>query len=216
MRGSSLTGKIYRIKYVLMRKLLILALFGVCGSSLQSEESSAVPGFRPAKVEPTTQGAEAPQDKEVVVPDGMKSDLPLEKDGNVSLNKIYTYLNDSDPRRKAPPPPDNQMMLYEPKYWDHGAILAKDRLDRQGNIFVINWQNDGEPSDFTVRLDYRQAMTRERVMTKTQEYKNFDGYEKTVLKVTGDEYLRGGVVHSWRISIVRNGKIVAQKKSFIW
>jgi hypothetical protein len=108
------------------------------------------------------------------------------------------------------------MMLYEPKYWDHGAILAKDRLDRQGNIFVINWQNDGEPSDFTVRLDYRQAMTRERVMTKTQEYKNFDGYEKTVLKVTGDEYLRGGVVHSWRISIVRNGKIVAQKKSFIW
>jgi hypothetical protein len=167
-------------------------------------------------VEPTTVGADAPAANVVQVPDGMKVDLPVEQDESVSLNKIYTYLNDSDPRRKAPPPPDNQMMLYEPKYWDHGAILAKDRLDRQGNIFVINWQNDGEPSDFTVRLDYRQAMTRERVMTKTQEYKNFDGYEKTVLKVTGDEYLRGGVVHSWRISIVRNGKIVAQKKSFIW
>jgi hypothetical protein len=53
-------------------------------------------------------------------------------------------------------------------------------------------------------------------MTQTQEYKNFDGYGKTVIKVTGDKYLRGGVVHSWRISIVRDGKIVAQKKSFIW
>jgi hypothetical protein len=204
------------IKYVLMRKLLILAIFGLLSDSLRAEDSSGVPDFRPAKVEPTTVGAEAPAANVVQVPDGMKVDLPVEQDESVSLNKIYTYLNDSDPRRKAPPPPDNQMMLYEPKYWDHGAILAKDRLDRQGNIFVINWQNDGEPSDFTVRLDYRQAMTRERVMTKTQEYKNFDGYEKTVLKVTGDEYLRGGVVHSWRISIVRNGKIVAQKKSFIW
>ena len=199
-----------------MRKLLIVAIFGSLGGWLQAEDSSGVPDFRPAKVEPTTVGAEAPAAKVVQVPDGMKVDLPVEQDESVSLNKIYTYLNDSDPRRKAPPPPDNQMMLYEPKYWDHGAILAKDRLDRQGNIFVINWQNDGEPSDFTVRLDYRQAMTRERVMTKTQEYKNFDGYEKTVLKVTGGEYLRGGVVHSWRISIVRNGKIVAQKKSFIW
>ena len=199
-----------------MRKLLILAIFGLLSDSLRAEDSSGVPDFRPAKVEPTTVGADAPAANVVQVPDGMKVDLPVEQDESVSLNKIYTYLNDSDPRRKAPPPPDNQMMLYEPKYWDHGAILAKDRLDRQGNIFVINWQNDGEPSDFTVRLDYRQAMTRERVMTKTQEYKNFDGYEKTVLKVTGDEYLRGGVVHSWRISIVRNGKIVAQKKSFIW
>jgi len=204
------------IKYVLMRKLLILAIFGLLSDSIQAEDSSGVPDFRPAKMEPTTVGAEATAADVVRVPDGMKVDLPVEQDESVSLNKIYTYLNDSDPRRKAPPPPDNQMMLYEPKYWDHGAILAKDRLDRQGNIFVINWQNDGEPSDFTVRLDYRQAMTRERVMTKTQEYKNFDGYEKTVLKVTGDEYLRGGVVHSWRISIVRDGKIVAQKKSFIW
>jgi len=208
-----LTRRIVGIKYVLMRKLLILALFGLLGSALQSEESTPVPSFRPAKVEPTTQGAETPQEKAAIVPDGMKSDLPFEKDGNVSLNKIYTYLN--DPIRNKPPV-GNAMMQYEPSYWNHGAILAKDRKDRQGNIFVINWQNDGEPSDFTVRLDYRQAMTRERVMTKTQEYRNFDGFEKTVIKVAGDDYVRGGVVNSWRISIVRDGKIVAQEKSFIW
>ncbi|KRO60839.1 MAG: hypothetical protein ABR82_06970 [Verrucomicrobia subdivision 6 bacterium BACL9 MAG-120507-bin52] len=204
------------IKYVLMRKLLILGVFGLWLSHLQGEDAPDVPDFRPAKVEPTTQGAEAPSPTAQKVPDGMKEDYPVEKDENISLNKIYTYLNDADPKRNPPPPPDNQMMVYEPKYWDHGAILAKDRAARQGNIFVINWQNDGEPADFTVRLDYRQVMSRERVMTKTQDYKNFDGYEKTVLKVTGDDYLRGGKVHSWRISIVRDGKIVAEKKSFIW
>jgi len=47
------------IKYVLMRKLLILAIFGWMGAGLWSEETPVVPNFRPAKVEPTTQGAEA-------------------------------------------------------------------------------------------------------------------------------------------------------------
>lgn len=196
-----------------MRKLLILAVFGMMWGHLKAEESANVPDFRPARVEPNPVGGEAPAPEVVRAPDGMKSDLPVEQDESVSLNKIYTYLNDAI---KNKPPVGNAMMMYEPKYWDHGAILAKDRLDRKGNIFVINWQNDGPRSDFTVRLDYRQTLTRERVMTKTQEYKDFDGYEKTVLRVTGDDYLRGGTVHSWRISVVRDGKIIAQKKSFIW
>ena len=195
-----------------MRKMLILLILGSFGHLGMAEETTVVPEFRPAKVELTTNGATAPTNT-VRPPDGMEKDLPVELDTEISLNKIYTYLNDPI---KNKPVPDNAMMMYEPKYWDHGAILAKDRVDRLGNIFVINWHNDGKSGDFTVRLDYRQAMTREKVMTKTQEYKNFDGYEKTVLKVAGDDYRKGGVVNSWRISIVRDGKIVAQEKSFIW
>ena len=201
-----------RIKYGFMRKMLILLILGFFGPSLRAEETTVIPKFRPAEVEPTTNGLTEPAPV-VRPPDGMTSDLPVEADSDISLNKIYTYLN--DPIRNKPVP-DNAMMMYEPRYWDHGAITGKDRLGRLGNMFVINWQNDGKPGDFIVRLDYRQAMTREKVMTKTQEYKNFDGYEKTVLKVVGDEYAKGGVVNSWRISIVRDGKIVAQEKSFIW
>ena len=172
-----------------------------------------VPDFRPAKVELTTNGAVAPSSTTNRIPDGMTTDLPVETDPNFRLNKIYTYLNDPEKNR---PPKDNAMLVYEAKYWNHGAVLEKDKQAKKGNIFVINWQNDGRPENLTVRLDYRQANTRERVMTKTQEYRNFEGYEKTVIKVTGDDYLRGGVVNSWRISIVRDGKIVAQEKSFIW
>ena len=202
------------IKYVLMRKLLITAILGFLVYPLMAEEKDAVPNFRPAQVEPTTNGAVAPVASAVRPPDGMTIDLPVAIDKEISLNKIYTYWNDQTKGNK--PPPDNASMTFEPKYWDHGAITAKDIQDRKGNIFVINWQNDGKPDDFTVRLDYRQANTREKVMTKTQDYKDFDGYEKTVLKVVGEDYLRGGVVNSWRISIVKDGKIVAQEKSFIW
>jgi len=196
-----------------MRKLLILAILGSCVSLLHSEETVVVPDFRPAKVELTTNGAVAPSNINNQIPDGMTADLPVETDPNVRLNKIYTYLNDPEKNR---PTKNNAMLVYEEKYWNHGAISKKDKQAKKGNIFVINWQNDGRPENLTVRLDYRQANTRERVMTQTQEYKDFEGYEKTVIKVAGDEYLRGGVVNSWRISIVRNGKIVAQEKSFIW
>jgi hypothetical protein len=201
-----------------MRKILSLAYLAIQVPLVSAEEDKKeIPDFRPAQVEPTTR-VEEPATTTSRPPDGMTSDLPVALDKEVSLNKIYTYLNDATRGKlsKNIPPPDNPMMVYEPKYWNHGAITAKDIQERQGNIFVINWNNDGEPADFMVRLDYRQANTRERVMTKVERYENFGGYEKTVIKVVGDEYLRGGVVNSWRISIVRDGKIVAQEKSFIW
>ena len=196
-----------------MRKILSVAYLAMLWSSVHAQEDKKeVPDFRPAQVAPTT-NVVSPVASADRPPDGMPSDLPVALDESVSLNKIYTYRNDPKIKQKAT---GNPMLDYEPKYWDHGAILSKDIQDRQGNYFVINWNNDGSPGDFTVRLDYRQANTRERVMTKTEEYKGFGGYEKTVIKVVGDDYLRGGVVNSWRISIVRDGKIVAQEKSFIW
>jgi len=194
-----------------MRKILSLAYLAILvpWASAQ-EDKKEVPDFRPAQVSPTT-NVVVPAASTVRPPDGMSSDLPVALDESVSLNKIYTFRNDRSLKTTG-----NPMLDFEKKYWDHGAVLQKDIEGKQGNIFVINWQNDGSPSDFTIRLDYRQANTRERVMTKTEEYKNFGGYEKTVIKVVGDDYLRGGVVNSWRISIVREGKIIAQEKSFIW
>jgi len=194
-----------------MRKILSVGYLAILTSqTFAQEEKKEVPDFRPAQVQPTD-NLTAPVAASQRPPDGMTSDLPVALDESVSLNKIYTFRND---RRQ--PRTGNPMLDFEKKYWDHGAILQKDIEGKQGNIFVINWQNDGAPADFTVRLDYRQANTRERVMTKVQRYERFGGFEKTVIQVVGDDYLRGGVVNSWRISIVRDGKIVAQEKSFIW
>ena len=194
-----------------MRKILSLAYLAILVPLVSAQEDKKeVPDFRPAKVDPTTQVV-ASTTASIRPPDGMTSDLPVALDDSVSLNKIYTFRNDRRLQLTG-----NPMLDFEKKYWDHGAILSKEIEGKQGNIFVINWQNDGAPSDFIVRLDYRQANTRERVMTKTERYQDFGGYEKTVIKVVGDDYLRGGVVNSWRISIVRDGKIVAQEKSFIW
>ena len=194
-----------------MRKILSSAYLAILVPWISAQEDkNDVPNFRPAQVAPTTNMG-VPTASTSRLPDGMTNDLPVALDKSVSLNKIYTFRNDRTLRTTK-----NPMLDFEKKYWDHGAILQKEIEGKQGNFFVINWQNDGSPGDFTVRLDYRQANTRERVMTKTEECKNFGGYGKTLIKVVGDDYLRGGVVNSWRISIVRDGKIIAQEKSFIW
>lgn len=194
-----------------MRNILILAYLAILIPwGLAQEKDKEVPDFRPAKVEPSAP-RNSPEEEPSRPPDGMTSDLPVALDESISLNKIYTFLNDRKMKVTGHP-----MLDFDRKYWNHGAVLPKEFEGKQGNIFVVNWENSGAPADFTVRLDYRQANTRERVMTQTQEYRSFGGYEKTVLRVVGDDYLRGGVVNSWRISIVRDGKIVAQEKSFIW
>jgi hypothetical protein len=67
-----------------------------------------------------------------------------------------------------------------------------------------------------LRLDYRQAVSRDRVRTLEIPYKQARGTFKGTFSVTGDDYFEFGGVHSWRISLVRDGRIVAQEQSFVW
>ena len=118
-----------------MRKLLIIAILGSSVGFLVADEKEAVPNFRPAQVEPTTNGAVAPVPSANRPPDGMTSDLPVSLDKEICLNKIYTYWNDS--KKGNRPPADNASLAFEAKYWDHGAVTAKEIQERKGNIFVI-------------------------------------------------------------------------------
>ncbi|NJK91998.1 MAG: hypothetical protein HC904_09340 [Blastochloris sp.] len=68
----------------------------------------------------------------------------------------------------------------------------------------------------TLRFDYRQANTRDKVNTIEIPYQEAKGSLKGTFSVTGEQYREFGDVISWRVSVVRNGKIVAQKKSFVW
>jgi hypothetical protein len=67
-----------------------------------------------------------------------------------------------------------------------------------------------------LRFDYRQAKTRDKVHTMEIPYKDVRGTYKGTFSVTGDAYADRGKILSWRVSVVRDGLIVAQSKSFVW
>ncbi|MEM6883652.1 MAG: hypothetical protein AAF571_01375 [Verrucomicrobiota bacterium] len=139
-------------------------------------------------------------------------DLDAKTDDQVVIRKIYEFLNDPKVTKFG----KEKSIEYEFKYFNHGAITKAQRYNREGQYYVVTWTNKGEPADYQLRIDYRQSKTRDKINTITIPYPNAKGTFKGTFSVTGDHYYMYGSILSWRISVVRDGVIVAQNKSFVW
>lgn len=174
------------------------------------QEVPASPAVEPNPLSPDTE-TEAPVHTPVP-PVSYPWDLPVELDDKIKIRKVYDFLN--DPKKTATG--ESPSLAYEFKYFNHGAITQAQRRSRQGQYFVVTWTNNGEAEDLILRLDYRQAASRDKVHTLEIPYSQARGTFKGTFSVTGDQYFDFGDVHSWRISVVRNGRIVAEERSFVW
>ena len=106
-------------------------------------------------------------------------------------------------------------ITFERQYRLYGAVTALDRRQRFGDYFDFFWRAK-RPSDVTVRLEYRQEKLHEHVQAQEITYRNVRGTHKTEFKVIGDDYADDGRVIAWRCSLITNGRIVAQNRSFLW
>ena len=139
-------------------------------------------------------------------------DLPVELDPKITIGKIYDFLLDE----KYTPTGDNPVLKQEYRYFYYGAITPEQRSAARGHYYIVNFANKGDAADLTVRMDFRQLLSRDTVNTLEVSFPNFKGRSKQQFVIAGDMYKAYGDVNSWRISVVRNGKIVAQKKSYVW
>jgi hypothetical protein len=139
-------------------------------------------------------------------------DLPVQLDERFKIKKVYDFLNDPE----KTPTGEDRSLQYEFDYFNHGAVTKAQRYNRQGQYYVVTWGCSGEPKNVTLRLDYRQGLTREKVTTMEIPYEEAKGTYKGTFAVTGDRYYLNGQLISWRVSLVHDGVIVAQEKSFVW
>ncbi|MFQ3671212.1 MAG: hypothetical protein SNJ84_07115 [Verrucomicrobiia bacterium] len=139
-------------------------------------------------------------------------DLPVELDPAFSIGKVHEFLN--DPARTSAG--KSPALAFEFKYINHGAVTAEQLRQRRGNYYEIGWSNRGPAADVVVRFDYRQKESQDQVRTLEVPFPGAKGSRKVRFSVTGEAYEAYGPVTSWRVSVVRDGKIVAQKMSFIW
>jgi hypothetical protein len=68
----------------------------------------------------------------------------------------------------------------------------------------------------TVRFEYKQEKLRAFVQAKEQAYQNVRGTNHSGFRVVGDEYFDDGQVLAWRCLLIEHGRIVAEKRSFLW
>jgi len=106
-------------------------------------------------------------------------------------------------------------ITFERQYRLFGAVTYLDQRQRFGDYFDFFWRAK-RPADVTVRLEYRQEKLHEHVQGQEISYRNVRGTHKTEFKIIGDDYFDDGRVISWRCLLIENGRIVAEKRSYMW
>ncbi len=104
---------------------------------------------------------------------------------------------------------------FERQYRLFGAVTKLDQRERFGNYFDFFWKAR-RAANLTLRLEYRQEKLHAHVQAQEIFYPNARGNFKTEFKVVGDDYLDDGRVTSWRCLMIENGRIVAEKHSYMW
>ncbi|MEP7070758.1 MAG: hypothetical protein ABI839_00085 [Verrucomicrobiota bacterium] len=104
---------------------------------------------------------------------------------------------------------------FERSYRLFGAVTAYDQRQRQGEYFDFYWRAKRR-SDITVRFEYKQENLRAFTQAQELAYRDVRGTLHSAFRVTGDEYHDDGKVLAWRCLLVENGRIVAEKRSFLW
>ena len=148
----------------------------------------------------------------VLPPERASWDLPVQLDPKITIGKIYDFLNDPKFTKTGKDP----VIKQEFRYFNYGAVTSAEKTERKGHYYIVNFTNAGPPADLIVRMDFRQLLSRDTVNTLEVPFKNMKGTGKQRFVIAGEMYAAYGDVNSWRIAIVRDGVIVAQKKSFVW
>ncbi|MEM9398871.1 MAG: hypothetical protein AAF984_01565 [Verrucomicrobiota bacterium] len=143
---------------------------------------------------------------------GKRYDRSVKDDEKVFIGKIHEFLNDPERTDTG----GNKALEYEFKYFNYGAITQAQKEARVGKYYVVNWYNKGLESDFTVRLEYRQAGSRDKVYTIEVPFNKVRGKVKATFAVTGKQYRDYGQVLAWRILLLKDERVMSERRSFIW
>jgi hypothetical protein len=111
---------------------------------------------------------------------------------------------------------DESMIRGEQRRLLHGAIGVREQEQRLGYYYVVLWNDDSTGEPVRVVFEYQQASTGSKV--RKQEL-NFDGSQaegRGEFRVIGDDYLKGGRVLAWKCTLLRGGREVASRHSYLW
>src|SRR5687768_14123968 len=137
--------------------------------------------------------------------------LPLALDDSFGFRKTKLFHNDPLFFK----PSIDEMISFERKRVNFGAVNNYDRQQRYGHYFTFFWRAERR-ADVTVRLEYRQENLGPHVQAREKTYSGAKGTMKSDFAVIGDDYREDGRITAWRAVIIENGRIVALNQSFLW
>jgi hypothetical protein len=137
--------------------------------------------------------------------------VPLALSDDFEFTKVTKFLNDPRYLKQT----DDEMLQFERRRVNHGAITGVDFAERRGYYFNV-WWSAKHQADITVRLEYRQEILGAHVQAKEVRYPAVKGNVETKFTIIGDEYKEGGKITAWRLLLIENGRAVGLHQSFLW
>jgi len=114
---------------------------------------------------------------------------------------------------------DFQMTRGEQLYRFRGAVTMEEKRNRLGHYYSVDWVKPAEArSDEKMQLvmNYQQAATGAKVLTMKRDLPEGETSGKGEFQVAGESYRVGGRVLAWQIQLMQGGKVLAEKRSYLW
>ena len=114
------------------------------------------------------------------------------------------------------PKTEDQMIDFEYRRKTFGAVDSADFKKRYGNYFTVYWKTVDRESPVTIQLEYRQAHSGPKVFVIEEVVEAPRRSNTTNFEIIGDDYAKNGTVTQWKATILQQGAVVDEYKSFLW
>ncbi|HEY8962199.1 MAG TPA: hypothetical protein VIM57_08320 [Luteolibacter sp.] len=98
----------------------------------------------------------------------------------------------------------------------YGAIGANEQAQRLGQYYTVLWRESQAGEPVKVVFDYQQGATGSRVKRQSRDFAASATEGKAEFRIIGDDYVKGGRVLAWRIALIRGGKEISHRQSYLW
>ena len=99
-----------------------------------------------------------------------------------------------------------------------GAISMEERRQRLGQYYTLIWSDAKGVGSGPVELvfEYRQGGTASQIKRFTKQFPASAASGTADFSVGGDNYVDNGKVLAWRATVLRDGKEIAVRRSYLW
>ena len=128
-----------------------------------------------------------------------------------SLDVRLTHL-----RAIKPEGTDDPMLRGEQQSILYGAIGVNEQSERRGQYYTILWHDVSGSGPVQVVFEYQQAASGSKLKKGMQNFDASQTSGKAYFAIKGDDYLKNGRVLDWRCKLLRGGREVASRHSYLW
>lgn len=110
-------------------------------------------------------------------------------------------------------------MRAHSQYLLHGANSSRERRNRLGDYYFVEWYDGCPKAPTRIEMLYTQAATASQVLSRSINYPNprsFRGIRRATFAFNGPERARKGDILTWRINLYVNDKQVDSYRSYLW